>query len=59
MQWLASKRREHGRRGAYNAALTLLHTGRGAPMAAIDQALREHADFVSGYCLRAALLVMA
>ena len=59
MQWLASKRREHGRCGAYNAALTLLHTGRGAPMAAIDQALREHPDFVSGYCLRAALLVMA
>ncbi|MEO8629437.1 MAG: tetratricopeptide repeat protein, partial [Betaproteobacteria bacterium] len=59
MQWLASKRPEHAQRGAYNAALTMLHTGRGAPMAVIDQALREHPDFVSGYCLRAALLVMA
>jgi hypothetical protein len=44
---------------AYNAALTMLHTGRGDPMATIEQALLADPGFVSGHCLRAALLVMA
>jgi len=44
---------------AYNTALTMLHTGRGEPMATIEQALVADPGFVSGYCLRAALLVMA
>jgi tetratricopeptide (TPR) repeat protein len=54
----AGKRPEHGRRDAYSAALTMLHTGQGAPMATIEQALRADPGFVSGHCLRAALLVM-
>jgi tetratricopeptide (TPR) repeat protein len=36
----------------------MLHTGHGAPMATIEQALRADPGFVSGHCLRAALLVM-
>jgi len=44
---------------AYNTALTMIHTGRGEPMAAIEQALLADPGFVSGHCLRAALLVMA
>ena len=44
---------------AYNTALTMIHTGRGEPMAAIEQALLVAPGFVSGHCLRAALLVMA
>jgi hypothetical protein len=44
---------------AYNAALTMLHTGRGDPMATIEQALLADPGIVSGHCLRAALLVMA
>jgi tetratricopeptide (TPR) repeat protein len=45
--------------GAYDAALAMVHTGRGDPMATIERALRAEPDFVSGHCLRAALLVMA
>jgi len=44
---------------AYIDALAMIHTGRGDPMATIDSALRENPGFVSGHCLRAALLVMA
>jgi tetratricopeptide (TPR) repeat protein len=36
----------------------MLHTGQGAPMATIEQALLADPGFVSGHCLRAALLVM-
>ena len=43
---------------AYCAALKMLHTGRGEPMATIEQALAADPGFVSGHCLRAALLVM-
>src|SRR5258706_2026155 len=43
---------------AYHAALAMLHTGQGAPMATIEQALLADPGFVSGHCLRAALLVM-
>ena len=42
---------------AYRSALTMIHTGHGDPMAAIEQALRTDPDFVSYHCLRAALLV--
>lgn len=44
---------------AYGTALTMLHTGRGEPLAAIERALHTDPGFVSGHCLRAALLVMA
>ena len=54
----AGRRAEHGRRGAYGAALAMLHTGQGAPMVTMEKALRADPGFVSGHCLRAALLVM-
>jgi len=44
---------------AYKSALAMIHTGRGDAMATIEQALRADPHFVSGHCLRAALLVMA
>jgi len=54
----AGRRADEGRSGAYRAALTMLHTGQGTPMVTIDKALRADPGFVSGHCLRAALLVM-
>lgn len=36
----------------------MLHTGHGEPMVTIERALRADPGFVSGHCLRAALLVM-
>jgi hypothetical protein len=54
----AGRRAEDGRHGAYSAALAMLHTGQGAPMITIEKALRADPGFVSGHCLRAALLVM-
>jgi tetratricopeptide (TPR) repeat protein len=54
----AESQPEQRRRGAYSAALTMLHTGQGMPMAVIEQALLADPGFVSGHCLRAALLVM-
>src|SRR6185369_11425418 len=44
---------------AYKSALAMIHTGRGDAMATIEQALHADPHFVSGHCLRAALLVMA
>ena len=58
MRWPAGRQPEEGRRDAYSAALTMLHTGQGEPMAIIEQALLADPGFVSGHCLRAALLVM-
>jgi tetratricopeptide (TPR) repeat protein len=54
----AARRAEHVRRDAYGTALAMLHTGQGAPMVTMEQALRADPGFVSGHCLRAALLVM-
>ncbi|HZP85307.1 MAG TPA: tetratricopeptide repeat protein [Burkholderiales bacterium] len=44
---------------AYRDALDMIHTGQGHPLATIDHALRADPNFASGYCLRAALLVMS
>jgi tetratricopeptide (TPR) repeat protein len=44
---------------AYDSALAMQHTGQGDPMARVDDLLRTHPEFVSGHCLRVALLVMA
>ena len=43
---------------AYSTALAMIHTGSGDPMATTEHALRADPGFVSGHCLRAALLVM-
>jgi hypothetical protein len=59
MQWPAGRRPDAGQRGAYRAALAMLHTGHGDPIATIDRALAVDPGFVSGLCLRAAALVMA
>lgn len=47
MQCSAGRRPEQGARDAYSAALTMLHTGQGAPMATIEQALLADPGFVS------------
>ena len=44
---------------AYDSALAVLHTGQGDPMARANELRRTHPEFVGGYCLRVALLVMA
>jgi tetratricopeptide (TPR) repeat protein len=43
----------------YEAAIGMLHGRAGDPGAAVAAALDEAPDFVMGYCLRAALLIMA
>jgi len=47
------------RANAWRSALDLLHTGRGDPLSVVDHALDADPHWVAGYCLRAALLVMA
>lgn len=42
----------------FQAALAMLHTGQGNPMAAADALLKDHPGFAPAHCLRLALLVM-